>query len=74
MKSQPRQLAATPMTAITTLPASNVNLWAQRADADKTALGTTLTFGVLDHYDKAILPRSRLVQRRQYRCDLRLQP
>ena len=43
MKSQPRQLAATPMTAITTLPASNVNLWAQRADGEEFPIEASIS-------------------------------
>lgn len=43
-----------PMTALSTLPASTANLYAQRADLERTALGTTLSFLVTDHYGNTI--------------------
>eukprot|EP00759_Apiculatamorpha_spiralis_P009402 PhF_6_TR15995/c0_g1_i1/m.25119 len=45
-----------PITALTTLPATSASLFAQRADAEKTVLGTTLSFGILDHYGNSIAP------------------
>lgn len=43
-----------PMKALSPLPLSTVDLFAQRADSEKTPLGTTLTFGYRDHYDNEI--------------------
>eukprot|EP00759_Apiculatamorpha_spiralis_P055834 PhF_6_TR7906/c0_g1_i1/m.11738 len=43
-----------PITPISPLLSSSVNLFAQRADLDKTTLSTILSFGLLDHYGNAI--------------------
>jgi len=42
------------VSSLTTLPASSVNLFAQRADASTTDVVTKIIFGLWDHYGKTI--------------------